>query len=281
MNHLKHSVLLFFTLIPAVFAPASVNADTVIVLFSDNAKVQFLSNGKNARINTKGKDDYMLVDFKSNSIYAVDPAKKQILNVSESIPDIGSGKTPEFHLNLKPAGNGPTIAGYATNKYRISAQGADCGTIYGSREALNGTRSVKEMFDTMKTMADNHRKSLGGFASAIPPCQLARMELANHVDKIGAPLKTIDKDGRVETEVLSINHNANVEASNYALPSNYKRISMADKIEEATRSSQEMDRMQQQMPDMQQMMRQMQETGQLPPEAVEQMKRYEEMMRRR
>ena len=281
MSHLKSTVLLLSTVVSATFAPVNLLADTVVVLFSDNAKVQFLSDGKHARINTKGKDEYMLVDFKSNSIYAVDPAKKQILNISESIPSMGSGKAPAFNLNITPAGNGPAIAGYATSKYRISAQGKDCGTIYGSKDALNGAGAIKDMFNTMKTMADNHRQSLGGFASAIPPCQLARMELANHVNSIGAPLKTIDKDGRVETEVLSINHNANVDASNYAMPSNYQHISMADKIEEATRTSQEMDRMQQQMPDMQQMMRQMQETGELPPEAVEQMKRYEEMMRRR
>ena len=281
MRHRKPTALLLAALIPTTFAPVSLLADTVIVLFSDNAKVQFLSDGKHARINTRGKDEYMLVDFKSSSIYAVDPTKKQILNVSESLPGMGSGKAPAFNLNITPAGNGPVIAGYPTSKFRISAQGKDCGTIYGSQDALNGAGAIKDMFDTMKTMADNHRKSLGGFASAIPPCELARMELANHVNTIGAPLKTVGSDGRVETEVLSINHQANVEASNYVLPANYQRISIADKIEEATRTNQEMDRIQQQMPDMQQMMRQMQETGQLPPEAIEQMKRYEEMMRRR
>ncbi len=266
-----------FITLPFLLASLSVSADTVIELHSDDAQVQLLSNGKKARINTRGKEEYMLVDYARNNIYTVMPDKKQYINVSEPIPSMSSKQPPAIHLNITPAGNGPVIAGYPTSAYKLSANGTKCGTLYSSKEALKGT-SVEDLFGAMKKMADNHRKSLGGFAAAIPPCQLARMELGSKVRKIGAPMKTINTEGHVQSEIIKINKNATVKPSYYDIPANYEKVSMTDTIQKAQRSNQQMDRMQQQMPQMRQMMQQMQESGQLPPEAMEQMQRYQQMM---
>lgn len=274
MLPIKNTVLIL-----AALVPVGLHADTVIELLNEKGKSRFLTDGNRARINTMGNNEYMLVDFKRNIIYAVMPDQKQIINITESMPSMNSDKAPDFRLKITPAGKGPSIAGYPTTIYRLSAGGENCGMIYGSKDALKGT-SVKKMFNTMKIMADNQRKALGGYAAAIPPCQLAKMELASQIQNIGAPLKAINRNGQVESEVTKINKNTSVDPSYYALPANYKKVSMADRISEAQRENQQMDRMQQ-TPQMQQMMRQMQESGQLPPEAIEQMKRYQETMQQR
>jgi len=256
------------------------SADTVIEFINENSKSQFLTNGKMARINTRGSSDYMLVDFDKNTIYAIRPESKQIINVSNSIPSISGLEPPPLRLGIKPEGNGPNIAGYNTIKYRFSANGENCGSIYASRDALKGT-AIEDMFNTMKAMADNHKQSLGGFAAAIPVCQLARMDLAEKLPEIGAPMRTLDKDGKIETEVTMILKAADVEADYYAFPGDYQMVSMGEEIEKAQQESQQMDNLQRNMPEMQRMMQEMQRTGRVPPEAMEEMRRYQEMMQRR
>jgi len=264
----------------ALLLASTSHADTVIEFKNENNKSQFLTNGKMARINTRGQDDYMLVDFSNNTIYAITPEIKQIVNVSNSLPSISGIEPPRITLKLVPEGAGPVIVGYNTNKYRLSANGEYCGSIFASREALKGT-SIESMFDTMKTMADNHHRSLGGFAAVIPLCQMARMELAEKLADIGAPMRTLDKQGRIESEITMIIKNSAVEAHNYALPSNYKMASVSDQIKSALDESQQMDAKQRDVPEMQRMMREMQQSGRIPPEVLEQMRRYREMQQPR
>ena len=256
----------------------SAHADTVIEFINDNSKSQFLTNGKMARINTRGQDDYILVDFGKNAIYTVTPETRQITNVSDSIPSISGLKPPPLSLSITPEGSGPNIAGYNTRKYRFSANGEYCGSIFASKEALKGT-AIESMYNTMKTMADNHKQSLGGFAAAIPVCQLARMDLADKLPEIGAPMRTLGKDGEVETEVTMILKEAPVDANYYALPADFKMVAMGEEIEKAQQQSRQMDRLKRNNPEMQRMMEEMRRSGRVPPEAMEQMRRYQEMMR--
>jgi len=270
---------IFFTPL-AFMLGATAYADTVIEFKNQNSKSQFLTNGKMARINTRGTDEYMLVNFNKSTIFSISPEKKQIINVSDSIPSISGVKPPPIRLKLTPAGKGPAIAGYNTKKYRLAANGEYCGSIFASREALKGT-AIEHMFDTMKAMADNHRQSLGGFAAVIPVCRLAQMELADKLREIGAPMRTLDQDGRIETEITMILKNAPVEAHNYAFPAKYEMISIGEKIESVQKDSPQMDNLQRNMPEMQRMMREMRQSGQVTPEAMEQMRRYQEMMQQR
>ncbi len=256
------------------------HADTVIEFKHDNNKSQFLTNGKMARINTRGNDGYMLVNFGDYTIYSITPETKQVINITNSLPSISGIEPPRIHLSIKAEGAGPAIAGYNTKKYRLTANGEYCGSVFASRQALKGT-SIESMFDTMKTLADNHRRSLGGFAAVIPVCQMARMDLAEKLAQIGAPMRTLDKEGRIESEITMILKNAAVEAHNYSLPSDYKMGSAGEQIKSAQSESPQMDRMQRDMPKMQHMMQEMQQSGRIPPEVLEQMRRYQQMPQQR
>jgi len=207
-----------------------IHADTVIEFKNQNTKSQFLTDGKMARINTRGTDDYFLVDFADKTIYSVTAETKQISNLSASVPSLSGIQAPSISLKLKPLGKGPDIAGYPTTRYRLAANGEYCGSIYASREALKGT-AVENMFDAIKTMADNHRQSLGGFAALIPVCQMAQMELANRLKEIGAPMRMQDKDGQIDSEITKILKNAAVEEHYYAFPAKSDRVSMGEKVE--------------------------------------------------
>ena len=220
---------------------STASADTVIEFKHQGNESQFLTNGKMARINTRGTDDYMLVDFEKNSIYSVSSEQNQVVNLSDSLPSIGFTEPPKIEPTLKQLGEGPAIVGYPTTRYRFSANGEHCGSIYASKDALSGT-AIEEMFDTLKAMADSHMQSLGGFAALIPVCQLAKIELANKFKEIGAPMRVTNNDGEIDSEISKIFKNASVETEYYALPARYqlaatdKEIKSADKQQKADNS---------------------------------------------
>ncbi len=257
------------------------SADTVIEFKYSDTKSQFLTNGQMARINSRGTDDYKLVNFKTSTIYSVTPADKQVTNLSSSIPTISGVKAPAVRLGIKPAGTGPVIAGYNTNRYRLSANGENCGTLFASKDAIKGS-TIENMFGTLKTMADSHLESLGGFAIMVPACQLARLQLVEKLQYIGAPMRVLDKEGKIDTEITSIIKNASVDPHNYSFPANYRKVSMDEKIDQVlSSSSTQTEHKPKNRAELRRMMRDLQRSGKMTPEAREQMRQYREMMRQR
>ena len=268
----------WFSALAFLFASTTAQADTVIEFNYDNTRSQFLTDGKMARINTRGTDDYMLVNFNTSSIYSVAPEEKQITNLSSSISSISLLKAPSIRLDIKPAGPGPLIAGYNTTKYRLSANGDYCGTLFASREALKGS-DIENMFGTLKTMADKHLESLGGFAVVIPTCQLARMRLAEKLQYIGAPMRVLDIEGNIDSEITRIIKNAGVEPNSYSLPANFKKVSMYERIDQILSISTKTEQKPRTKTELRQKMRELQRSGTLTAEEREQMKHYREMLR--
>ena len=257
-------------------SPAS--ADTVIEFKYSDTKSQFLTNGNMARINSRGTQDYKLVNFKTSTIYSVTPEDKQITNLSDSIPVISGFKPPAARRDIKSAGPGPVIAGHNTKKYRLSANGEYCGTLFASRDALKGS-AIETMFGTLKTMADNHIDSLGGFAVIIPTCQLARLQLVEKLEHIGAPMRILDTEGNIDTEITHIIKNASVDPHNYSFPANYRKVSMDEKIEQVLSSTTQTEHKPKNKAELRRMMRDLQRSGKMTPEAREQMRYYRDMMR--
>ena len=258
---------------------SSASADIVIEFKNQGNESQFLSNGKMARINTRGTDDYMLVSFEKNTIYSVSSEQNQVVNLSDSLPSIGFSEPPKIKLTLKPLGEGPELVGYPTTRYRFSANSESCGSIYASKEALSGT-AVVNMFDTLKAMADSHVQSLGGFAALIPVCQLAKIELANKFKEIGAPMRVTNNDGEIDSEILKILKNASVETDYYALPAPYQKAATDKEIKSADKQ-QKADNSRKYQPERHRSVSTIPPHSRVPPGAIMPMWRYREMMRYR
>lgn len=264
----------------AVLCVPTADADIVIEFKNQGNESQFLTNGKMARINTRGTDDYMLVNFDQSTIFSVTPGEQQVTNISDSLPAIGLSEPPEVELTLQPLGKGPVIAGYPTMRYRLSANGEYCGSIDASKEALQGS-PIESMFDTLKNLANTHLQSLGGFAALIPACQLAQIELADKLADIGAPMRLINKDGGIDSEITRIVKNASVEAEHYALPTRDQMASTDKEIESAEKQHQQADNTQTHQTARQRRVRAMPPISPMPPEAMIPIWRYREMMRYR
>ena len=270
----RHLILIAISL---VFFSVSLSADTIVTIKNEKGqKTSFMSDGKQGRMDTGDGDSYMIINYANQSIQVVMPSKSQVLDMSDGMPGMGMnvGKPPEkIRMKIKAVGIGPKIAGYPTKTYRLSAKGENCGTLYTSKAAMNDS-GMKKMFSAMRNMAEKSRQSMGALAGMMTKCQQAKLSMADTANVIGAPLRTIDKQGRVLSEVMSINKKAKLPAGTFTIPANYKVVSMADKMSEgqAARS-----KAMGGMPDMGKMMQQMQKSGRMTPEMIEQMKQMQEM----
>lgn len=252
-----------------LFFSSSVMAGTVIEIQNNNERMSIMTDGQMARMNMSGAD-YIIVDFKDNNVRVVDPQKQQVmlLNVDEAAMG-NSG--PLVRTSVKRLSSGQMIAGYKTQKYSYTANGKSCGVIYGSSDAYQA-RDIKTLLAAMKTMLEKQRALLGGFAAFVDDCTLADMQVADHVNTIGMPMRT-EKNGRVESEIKSINMNVDLPTNTFVIPANYRNVTMQDKMKVATK---DVTNVQQQV---QQMARQMQQSGQMPPEVMERIRRAQEQMR--
>lgn len=269
-------------LIFCLFGNTAIAATLIEVTSKDGGHTQIMMDGNKSRIDMGEGQGYMLIDYKKQTMLAVVPEKKQILDMSGDMPSMGGRPAPKLKTELVSNGSGPTIAGYSTKKFTLKAEGKVCGTLFGSKAAME-TTGIAKLFKSMKAMAEKQRAAMGGYASMIDVCTRANMDFASQGLKVGVPMRMLDASGKITSEIKSIKTNANLPANAFALPRGYETISMADQMNRAKQSmgqgmSQNMNQGQRQVPDMQQMMKQMQQSGRMSPEAMEQMKRYQEMM---
>lgn len=263
------ATLLLFSIVTTASA-----ATLVDVKDKKNGHTQIMTDGKKARMDMGDDGSYMVIDYDRHTVHAVLPEQQQIMDLSGDMPAMGGAPAQQVHTELSAAGDGPTIAGYATKKYSLKANGRHCGVIYGSKEAMHAA-GISQLFDAMKRMIDKQRAAMGGYASMVDDCTRANMDFASLAETVGVPMKMVDKNGSDASEVSAINTSATLPADAFLLPDTYKVVTIA---EQAQQAQQGMQQLQQQMPQIENMLKQMQQQGGIPPEAMEQLKRYQQMM---
>jgi hypothetical protein len=248
-------------------------ADTQIkVMDKDGESTTITSNGNFARLDDSSESGYVLIDTRQQQLKMVDPQRRQVMVVDLKNAKKTTQPTTQVKVSLNKIGKGPKIAGYSTDKYTLTADGKLCNTIYSSRTAIN-IKGIAELFDAMDTMEQQSINMMGGFRSMMDECDEANMQSTKLFKTAGAPLRTIDADGQLESEVQSINNNAKIDKTYYQIPTAYQQVSMQQHMEQARQQ------MQQNMPDMNQIMQQMQQNGgSMSPEVMEQMKKMQQMI---
>jgi hypothetical protein len=269
-------------LLITLFLSSSVLAGTVIEIQNNDERMSIMTDGQRVRMNMSGSD-YIIVDYKDNNVRVVDPQKQQVMQLNVDEAAMGNS-APVVRTSVKRLSSGQMIAGYTTQKYSYTANGKSCGVIYGSTDAYQA-RDIKTLLAAMKIMLEKQRAVLGGFAAFLDDCTLADMQVVDHVNTIGMPMRT-EKNGRVESEIKSINVDVVLPANTFVIPANYRNVTMQDEMKAATK---DMTNAQQQIqqrgsygqqgrqPQVQQMARQMQQSGQMSPEMMEQMRRAQHM----
>lgn len=248
-----------------------VQAATVIDLVHENVPSTIQSDGHKARLMRDGAD-YVIVDYAAGTIKAVSEREQKAVVVDmNTVPE--SLRKPMIQIDFRPYGQGPQIAGYATEKYEYFAGGKSCGFIYGSRDALQAD-GVGAVFKAMNTMVNSQRAILGGYAAFMGACKQADLSLGFHVERIGLPMRQ-ESRGVVTTEVKSVRTGVQLPAEAFTIPAHYAEVTALDEMTSVRQKRNEVRKLppEQMPPHMQNIMRQMQESGQLTPEMMEQMRR--------
>lgn len=128
------------------------------------------------------------------------------------------------------------------------------------------------IFGAMQKMMAQAQSYAKAFNSNTEPCKMADRRITGKIQEIGMPLRAMDKNGALESEVTRIEKNAKLPPGAFSFPNNYE----VQNVAQMQRGAQQ--QMQRQMPQMEQMLKQMQESGNLPPEAMEQLERARKMM---
>lgn len=230
----------------------------------------FTSNGNKTRIEGGSMPGYAIVDYSSGKLLMVDTSREEVLSAT-----LGSGGVivggDSLSVSLLPRGGGHEIAGYATRKYELVANGENCGTIYGSRELMQ-VQEMRAMLDAMRGMRDFSRAMSAGVSGLLTACQRANMQLSGVVDAAGAPLLVLDAGGNRLSEVLSVDTGVRIDVDEYEVPSGMKVVSMDESMRQAADTMRN-------MPNMEQLMQQLQQSGgQMTPEMTQQMEQMQQML---
>ncbi|MGH8547373.1 MAG: hypothetical protein ACRERU_01975 [Methylococcales bacterium] len=232
---------------------------------------QFLSEGKMGRLNMADGKTYIILDYVNQSIKGVMPESREVLDLSAAVPSLGLGGAPEkTAMQVEAEGDGPEVAGYATQQYKLSVNGEFCGTVFGSREALEGT-GLDQMFRALQKVAERTAKTIGSVQSGMSPCQRGKTNTFDHVTTIGAPLRSLDEKGRVDVEVTRIQTDVSLPPDTFAVPSEYKVMSVADKIKQQIHV--QLQKLQENMPETERKIAALEKAGKITPESAEKLKR--------
>ena len=258
----------------ALLTVSSVSASTVIEIQSKGDLTTVITNGQFARMNMPGTE-YVIVDFRKQQVNMINPQKQQVM-LLDATTIASANNASAVRTSLNPLGNGPVIAGFPTQKYGYTANGKSCGVIYGSRAAINAD-GMNDLLQAMKTMMEQQRAALGGFAGFVDDCTLADMQVTDHVKTIGVPMRT-ERNGMIDSEIKSIRLDVALPENTFIIPAAYKTVIMQDQLQASANDMTSANRQQPQAQDMMQHLHQMQQSGQMSPEVLQQMRRAQDMM---
>lgn len=207
-----------------------VSAATLVEVEQTNNQVQKMwIEGHQFRVDVAGNNEYMIADYKANKFYLVDPAKKEIMDMSNLISK-NEQSTQGLKIEIKPLGKGPDVAGYATSKYQLSANGKQCRQVLISKQAQKDA-GIGGLMEALSHIDIN---PMG--AQFMQDCDRASILFARKMKNLGMPLATIN-NGKLDDKVRKIQQNAALPAGGFKLPSGYRHVNLQQKIQDAMGSA--------------------------------------------
>jgi len=185
--------------------------------------------GSMMRVDIAKQSSYMLFDVKNKKMYAVDPAKREVIDMSHLFNEDNKSLPgrPEHKIKLDKRGNGPVIAGYSTLHYQSSVNGMKCADEYLSKKAFDDIASL-EIFEALSKMAESSRMGMG----TQDPCESADKNAMQNYKINGYPLKLVKSDGSVYSEVTRISLKVIKPKSDFQVPDGYRVIDFGQMMDE-------------------------------------------------
>lgn len=190
--------------------------------------------GSAMRVDIGNQSSYMLFDVKKKKMYAVDPAKREAMDMSHLFNEDNKNVpgTPEHEIQFDKQGKGPVIAGYDTVHYQSSVNGMKCTEEYLSKKAFDDIASL-EVFEALSKMTQSAQSGMSMMGvGRQDPCDSAHGSAIELYQKYGYPLKLVKNDGSVNSEVIRILLRVKKAKKDFQVPDGYQVIDLGQMINE-------------------------------------------------
>ena len=180
--------------------------------------------GNRLRVETGEENQYMLMDFDKRTMYLVNEYRRTALDMSKIASEHTTDQPASNLIDYKVVkkGDGPVIAGYATEHYAVMKDDITCLETYNSTKATSSLNlmgfitGMNEMFPEMGTLGLDD-----------DPCKFA--ETALQYEKIGIPLRII-KNGIENYTVTRLEKNATVPEGGFSVPEGFRMIDYSQMV---------------------------------------------------
>ncbi len=241
-----------------------VMAGTIIEIQNNNELTTLITDGQKVRMNMS-ESEYAILDYSNHSAQIINLQKKQVMFLN--VADMAAGNNVvTVQISINKLGDGEEIAGYKTQKFSYKANGRPCGVIYGSKSAYQAD-GIKELVAALKTLMEKQRVALGGFASLVDICTLADMQLMDHINTVGLPLRT-EKNGRAELEIKMIKAGVSLADDTFVIPASYRILGEKQQMKAVATTIPAAISTERVKPQQQTQQAQMRQSRQLPPQVV-------------
>ncbi len=224
-------------------------AAAMLEIRTDEGLTKVYKDGSKSRM--ESSDGYMIIDAKAETLFVVMPAERRAIDLSSTLDMPARGNSKPVSIEFKKKNAGPRIAGYKTLEYDYTADGKHCGSVFSSTDALDDT-GLEDTFEMMERMATKADALMVAFKSNPDPCDRADSQFGRYLKTIGIPMRLKSRSGKLVSEIVRIEKNAKLPPNAFVVPAGYQ--------------VQDAGRMTQQMP----------QGGQLPPEALERLRRMQQ-----
>jgi hypothetical protein len=111
---------------------------------------------------------------------------------------------------------------YPTQHYQVVANGVICSDEYFSKAARQVV-GLDDFIKVLATLSQDRKQKMGTMPLPVTrdPCMQAQDKLEQELSELGVPMRSVDKNGRVVTEIVSIETEVPVEAGKFELPKDY------------------------------------------------------------
>lgn len=183
-----------------------------------------VENGK-ARMQSE-QDNYILIDPSAGEYLYIMRPEQQIVQMNSAPPkDAGHAAkvTRPPTIKLVHKGAGPKIAGFATQRYQLFANGKLCLNTYLSREALERGQ-LKDFLDGFFRLQARQKQEYRAGGAQYPACDDAQETLMGRYPELGLAMRTVDPNGQLRQEVVDIQTGVIVKPEAFQPPQGFKKL---------------------------------------------------------
>jgi hypothetical protein len=232
---------------------------------------QFLTEGTMGRLNTKDGTTFIIFDYAKQSLKVVSTQHQQVIDMTDALGPAGPAANKPA-LSFQADGDGPVVAGYTTTQFKLLVDGQSCGTVLGSTQAMEDA-GLEQMFTLLRKVAEQSAGAIAAAQSGASPCQRGKTDMFSQLASIGAPLRTIDETGRIESEVTGIRNDVSLPPDTFVIPSEYKVLSAAEQMKKVSQQlSAQLQKMAENMPETEKKLAELQKNGKMSAETAAKLK---------